>query len=335
MASNQPTETPEWAESAPSENIEEPSAERSDGYNKDEARPSDQFNWLIRAAFRWIRFARDGLGGDFGEVEITNDTSSLFQLDITDGPSGLATITEWLIDRVTTDEVRSSSTDPIDVKDTNDDFRGFTLERLVPATGINNRIRVTDDQESVADGGFQLASLEGDAGKQSVVVIIEDGIETRYFEAADDADAALEPISDLAHFNFADDSGTNGNGFLVGRNTAKAGALVDFSGQSPSQGTTLNTQFEWGLSASPTYEGAGIYEFDLGYSATVSSANIGGTANVVGGDLASGGGSDRIDEIVVKQQADDTARVKMFDTTGSLADPDSSKFMANLYFTLS
>lgn len=53
---NRPTTNRSWAEQAPTKDVTEPTAERSDGWDKGEIRPSDQLNWIFRELFRWADY---------------------------------------------------------------------------------------------------------------------------------------------------------------------------------------------------------------------------------------------------------------------------------------
>lgn len=100
-----PSENIEWAESADSSDIDEPTAARSGGYQFEQDIAHDEVNWQFRAIGRWLDYFDDlfqgvleklPLGsldfGDNGSVEVGTDDASDHEIEHSHTGGGVSTL---------------------------------------------------------------------------------------------------------------------------------------------------------------------------------------------------------------------------------------------------
>jgi hypothetical protein len=328
---------PGWAE-GPNENTDDPEIYRERGYQDPDSFASADLNKNLQQIYRWIDTALEGgaarLTGDYGEVEIGNDDSSLFELVINAGSQGLASLTSWALDQIKVIKIKGNGVTFIEVVDQNDNASGFLLESLRAVTGINDLIKILDEDGNPGEGGLLLNILS--PGTSDEIDVENSSQQTGLGGMLMDFIRSAPGGGSLGvtdTFNFKSNSGADAEGIPAGINTAKAGALVDFSGQTPTSGDTLNTQFEWGLGSAPEYDPAsegspsGVYQFDFAYPTTPLQANLSADVSFIGTD------TQQLD-YRVEQKANNDCRIRVFDETGTLVDPPSSTFLVKFYFTL-
>lgn len=328
---------PGWAE-GPNENTDDPEIYRERGYQDPDSFASADLNKNLQQIYRWIDTALEGgaarLTGDYGEVEIGNDDSSLFELVINAGSQGLANLTSWALDQIKVIKIKGNGVTFIEVVDQNDNASGFLLESLRAVTGIDDLIKILDEDGNPGEGGALLDILS--AGTSDEIDVQNSsqspglgGFFMDFFRPA----AGGGSLNTTDTFNFKANDGTDAEGIPIGLNTPKSGALVDFSAQTPAANDALNTNFEWGLANAPQYdpdsEGSpsGVYDFEFAYAPGPLQGNISADVSFIGTD------TQQLD-YRVEQEADNQCRIRVFDETGTLVDPPSSKFLVKFYFTL-
>jgi len=112
---SRPSEEASWGESADSSDIDEPSSKRSGGWQFEDVLPHDQLNWIQRMIGRWIEYLDSKVTGEYGELEISTDSSSDFLLELTSGLTGTATNLDFEADRGVFETLKSKTGDFIDV----------------------------------------------------------------------------------------------------------------------------------------------------------------------------------------------------------------------------
>jgi hypothetical protein len=332
---------PGWAE-GPNENTDDPEIYRERGYQDPDSFASADLNKNLQQIYRWIDTALEGgaarLTGDYGEVEIGNDDSSLFELVINAGSQGLANLTSWALDQIKVIKIKGNGVTFIEVVDQNDNASGFLLESLRAVTGINDLIKILDEDGNPGEGGLLLDILQ--AGTNGLITVNGSsggvgfgGLELDFFRAGSAGTGESVPIG--GSFSFQDENGNEGEGLPVGINTPKAIALIDFDPSTIGANDSMPTVWNKGLVT--TYLGTGDYQFDLNYGTQPPASKMSGDVTFMGADASSQGGSGTlIDHYSFEQTANDgTIELNVFDDAGDRADPVSGKMLIKIYTPLS
>jgi hypothetical protein len=317
---------PGWAE-GPNENTDDPEIYRERGYQDPDSFASADLNKNLQQIYRWIDTALEGgaarLTGDYGEVEIGNDDSSLFELVINAGSQGLANLTSWALDQIKVFRIKGNGVTFIEVVDQNDNASGFLLESLRAVTGINDLIKILDEDGNPGEGGVLLDILSAGTSDE---IDVQSSSKTSgaggFFQSFLRAPETNLGVQDV--ISVRSTTATEGDGVMVGRNTASAGAFIDFSGQTPTNGDTLNTVYEWG-GLLVAYTGTGEYNFGFGYTNAPAQSEISGHVQLIGTDDDSL--NTRIDPSPTTG-----VDVRVFDDAQNPTDPPDGKFLVTFYF---
>jgi len=331
---------PGWAE-GPNENTDDPEIYRERGYQDPDSFASADLNKNLQQIYRWIDTALEGgaarLTGDYGEVEIGNDDSSLFELVINAGSQGLSNLTSWALDQIKVIKIKGNGVTFIEVVDQNDNASGFLLESLRAVTGINDLIKILDEDGNVGEGGALLDILQAGTSDEISVdsssgTVAEGGFRQDFVRPPTGQSGSIAQ-NDVV--NFKDQGGVAGEGMPVGLNTPNAVALLNFDPNTINNGDTITT--DWASDdIGITYQGRGEYRFNIGIGSTVLQSNIAGEASFIGNNLDgidAGNNSTNLKEASVNGTADNQATVNVFDDSNTRVDPSTGRVLCKLYWT--
>lgn len=324
-----------WAENADAADIEEPTAERDDGYKADQTRPSDEFNWLVRELFDWVQYFDEKFQGSTGLIDFFDQTDGIQYSDngnvSVTNPSDTADL--WEADFSHSSGGSSRSKLAFDLLEAIEQLQGPSLKGTVGGDNLVsvNQLAETDSGFSITDatGGFILDILRqnADAGidvQGTGGANNEGGFNLGFLRPSQTDSENFErlPVKD-PNDTFSD---LTAEAMVDSLNTAKATALIDGLGGTPNVRRAAGF-----VSGTAGISGTGG-NYDLELSLPI---NAGTPANVLHGDVQiiepSGSPDNTIYDTRIQPVDNDTINVRIIDSNGETA-PSSGKISVTVYY---
>jgi hypothetical protein len=139
---------------------------RSSGYDEEDIVAHEHFNYFLKLLGAWTVYLDSKLTGEYGELDVIEDTSSLYEMALQAGTNGNASTRSFAVDRLRTNIVRqralvAQTNEDIDFKDLNDQAADLWAANLF----LNSSHKVTpDDNPAITSetGYMRLLDPNGD-----------------------------------------------------------------------------------------------------------------------------------------------------------------------------